>query len=259
MSAKQYQIVFGYFLRQRFGLITAIIDLVAQFYVIQENWSYSSSGIIDLEDNNEYCEWSKSCGYVDEYVSVCGNVLFKLDEMPSLTWEIEFAMPHRSENGLFIGLSNYFIYTIDNPESMHYDRNQMFAGYAIDFWGRQNDNPYIERCVKGQKVMYVIGSGVKMRGDRVGVVQPDDFVFGTIRFTVNIDNDNMYQSLSVYPHPHSVRSNKMCCISDKIILDANFQSKSKYYWLACSLPFGSSLKLNCFCSSGEFHYRNEWD
>ena len=259
MSSKQYRIVFGYFLESNLRLITAIIDVIAKFYVIQEKWSKSSS-MINLEENDEYCEWY-DCGYPDGHISVFGNVLFKgddfcFDESLTLRWKIEYSIPHLSNKALFIGISNFMTYTPDSPVHMWYGDHRMFAGYRISFYNRKNDNPYIEKFVKGREVIDAtseIFSSLKC--NKKDGLQPDDLVFGIITFIVNFTNGYIHETLSVYPHP--VTAKKMSNMNNSIALKRFSDSKPSFHWLACSFPFGGSLKLDYFACSGTFYYRDD--
>ena len=262
MASKQYQITFGYVLYHQFPLISAIIDIIGKFYAIQEKWSHDSSDMIDLQDNNEYCEWDEPD---NDYVhkSVFGDVLFEPSKFfnynsSKLRWEIEYSMPHLSKQALFIGISNTTNYATASPLVKVFGPYQMFVGYGISFFKRQNDNPWIQELVlgRGQEsrkwgVFNCISSLVENNG-----VDIDDLVFGKIVYTVYIVNGVLKQVIEIYPHPG--RKEKLCKIRHEIRFDG-YPSKPSSYFLSCSLPFQASLKLVYFQTNEDFHYRDELD
>ena len=271
MASKQYQITFGYVLCHEFPIITTIIDMIAKFYVIQEKWTktnYMVRSIINVEENGEYCEWDEEndeyCPWDSEfdpcgYRLAIGQVLFEphqfLCESTTLRWELEYSMFHCSKQALFIGISNCINLNDRAPHTRTFADDKMFMGYGISFYNRKNDNPYIFKLVKGRS-----GKGYALDYRDDDFRQPNEmtgFVFGKITFIVNIKNRFIYQTLHVHPHPSTGK--KMFCMKNSHYYTVDYASNPSLYWLTCSFPFGASLKLDSFSSTGEFYYRDEWD
>ena len=261
MSSKQYRIVFGYLLYSHLQIIAAIVDAIAKFYVIQEKWALPNP-LMHLAENNEYCEWSEYNDNVIEHKSTFGNVLFDVnkssEECLKLRWEFEYAMRHSSDQALFIGISNDMSHSWASP-LVYANNDKIFAGYGICFYKRQNDNPfcleldcYSKDTLNTGGIFQCLSTWIENDG-----IEINDFVFGKIIFEVNVFYRKCYISKSIYIYPHPGISNKLHSKSNRIPLETNCEDAFSSYFLACYLPFGASLKLNCFSSSGDFHYRNE--
>lgn len=269
MASKQYKIAFGYCLYHFELTITTIINVIAQFFMIHEKWSVCGESI-NLEDYGEYCEWSdisddeSKCMVFSQHQSIFGRVLFEpryCYELSKLQWEIEYAIPRASSEPLFIGFSNDMTYASSSPivnmARVGGSMNSMFMGYGISFYKRKDYNPWcLELDTTDKNCSDLIYNAKNSWNDGLDI---DDNVFGIIKFTVIMLKNCMTTEIDIYPHP--LTSNKLfSMISDvknKMMAFNCFDDDYGPCFLACSIPNGVSLKVNCFYSSFDFHYRDE--
>ena len=250
---QQDSLVRGYCRQMQWIMIETLVRLISLYFIIPECWSVNHGEHIQLDDNNEYCEYSWNQYLISWYhqESVYGNVIIEpYSTVKSIVrWRCEYFMLHHSSFPLFIGVCNYTTFKYCGPHIEEFKRNydDRYIGYGISFGNREINDPWckpIQSCkgVCSNSLEFERNIYIKKEFDDKYI---DNLAFGEMELMVIIENATIEVIMKLYTHPNT------CKKSSDYLRKTQFQNtKINKFWLTASLPMGSGLKIKSFEAYG---------